>query len=79
MRAPPRIFSVNSREWRDDNALRILADLKQQEAAHDELQTLRARVARLEEAIRLADADITGDTPDALRRMAGDPDSSVDG
>jgi hypothetical protein len=39
---------------------------------------LRARIERIEASLRVADADFHRDQIDALRRMAGDPDSSVD-
>ena len=46
----------------DDLAnLRLLADAKQQAAGQNELQKIRARVARLEEALRIQSANGTGD------------------
>lgn len=59
--------------------LRLLADKNQQDEGHDELQQLRARVARLETALRISDPKFHRDQIDALRRMAGGDDSPVDG
>lgn len=42
--------------------LRLLADAKQQTAGHDELQKIRARVARLEqELLRISASNVAGD------------------
>ncbi len=63
----------------DDLAkLRLLANKQQQDTGHAELQKLRARVARLEAALRLADEDFHSNQIDALRRSVGDPDSAMD-
>jgi hypothetical protein len=58
----------------DLSQLRLLANKQQQDAGHAELQKLRARVARLEAALRLADEDFHQHSLDALRGMARDQD-----
>lgn len=47
-------------------------------AATETYADLRVRIERLETALRVADADFHRDQIDALRRMAGDPDSPLD-
>jgi hypothetical protein len=54
---------------------------KDAELLHTAGQTLadfNARLQRLEEALRVADADFHSDQIDALRRVARDPDSAMD-
>ncbi|MBS4016785.1 MAG: hypothetical protein KGZ68_00990 [Dechloromonas sp.] len=58
--------------------LRDIADMQQKDAGHEELQKLRARVARLETLLRISDPQFNSDQINALCRSDRGVNSALD-